>query len=268
MDKLRILDLFSGIGGFSLGLERTGGFETVAFCELIRWRVNLLKQRWPDVPVFRDIQKLNKRVLDDAGITNINVIAGGFPCPDISHAGPKAGIDGERSGLWKEQIRLIDELRPEIALVENVADLVTGDRGRWFLRVLRDFAEVGYDAWWDCIPAAAAGAPIIRDRVWIVAIPHEINGEAWLWTVAQRTWQILQRCNPESFSARIQAADHPSRGNNGHTSRLYRPRCEAIGDSLSPIIPEALGYGILEAEGLGVDSADAQAILDKTGGKL
>ncbi len=247
---LRVLDLFSNIGMFSFGLERTGGFETVAFCELIRWRVNLLKQRWPGVPVFRDIRKLNKAVLDNAGITDINVIAGGFPCPDLSHAGFKAGLDGERSGLWNEQLRLIDEIRPEIALVENVADLITGGGGLWFGQLLGGLASIRYDAWWDCIPAAAAGAPIIRDRAWIVAVPHEINGEAWLGTVAQRTWQILQRCDPESFSARIQAADHAVGGNNGHPARLYRPRCEAVGDSLSPIIPEALGYAILEAEGL------------------
>ena len=98
-------------------------------------------------------------------IEGIDLISGGFPCQDISQAGRGAGIKGERSGLWKEMLRIICEIRPRYVLVENVAALL----GRGLGTVLGDLAESGYDAEWDCIPASAVGAPHRRDRVWIVA---------------------------------------------------------------------------------------------------
>src|SRR5207248_2146889 len=105
----------------------------------------------------------------------VDVIVGGFPCQDLSEAGQRAGLDGERSGLWSEFARLIGELRPAFAIVENVADLLSGERGAWFGRVLRDLAEIGYNAEWHCIPAASVGAPHLRDRVWLVSYPDEIR---------------------------------------------------------------------------------------------
>lgn len=93
------------------------------------------------------------------------IITGGFPCQDISNAGKRAGIDGARSGLWSEYARIVRDVRPAYVLVENVAALL----GRGISRVLGDLAEIGYDAEWHCIPAAAVGAPHIRDRVFILA---------------------------------------------------------------------------------------------------
>ena len=109
--KLRVLDLFSGIGGFSLGLERAG-FETASFCEIEPYCREILKKRWPDVPVFEDVRMLNKAALKKRGISKINVICRGFPCQDISPAGKGEGIAGKRSGLWSEFARLIGELTP------------------------------------------------------------------------------------------------------------------------------------------------------------
>jgi DNA (cytosine-5)-methyltransferase 1 len=101
-----------------------------------------------------------------AGVPDdFNIWTGGFPCQDISNAGKRAGIDGERSGLWSEYIRLVRVLRPRYVLVENVAALL----GRGVDRVLGDLAACGYGAEWDCIPAAAFGAPHLRDRLFIVA---------------------------------------------------------------------------------------------------
>jgi DNA (cytosine-5)-methyltransferase 1 len=164
---LRVLDLFSGIGGFSLGLERTGGFETVAFCEINPFARKVLAKHWPTVPAYADVRTLTKDVLDADGIT-VDVICGGFPCQDISNAGAKAGIEGERSGLWSEIARLASELRPAFVIVENVAALL----GRGLDKVLGDLAEVRYDAEWHCIPASAVGAHHRRDRIWIVAYPQ------------------------------------------------------------------------------------------------
>jgi len=103
--------------------------------------------------------------------SRIDILTGGFPCQDISVAGKQAGIDGERSGLWSELARIIGEVRPRYAVLENVAALLSGDSGRWFQRVLGDLAEIGYDCEWHCIPASAVGAPHRRDRVWIIAYP-------------------------------------------------------------------------------------------------
>ena len=163
--QMRVLDLFSGIGGFSLGLERAG-FETVAFCEIDKKCHKVLNKHWPDVPIFEDVCTLTKELLDERGIT-VDVICGGFPCQDISLAGKGAGIEGERSGLWTEYARIISELRPKFVIVENVAALLS----RGLDRVLGDLAEIGYDAEWHCIPASAVGAPHRRDRIWIVAYP-------------------------------------------------------------------------------------------------
>jgi len=180
LKKLKTLDLFSGIGGFSLGLERTGGFETVAFCEIDKFCKKVLAKHWPNVRQYEDVKELTADTLARDGIA-VDVITGGFPCQDISVAGKRAGIsDGTRSGLWSEIVRLAGELRPKYIIVENVANLLSGPadkRGGWFGRVLGDLAEIGYDAEWHCIPASAVGAPHGRDRIWIVAYTNCWDGE-------------------------------------------------------------------------------------------
>jgi len=170
---LRVLDLFSGIGGFSLGLERTRGFETVAFCEIEPFCQRVLRKHWPGVPVYSDV-----RMLRGYMFPNVDVITGGFPCQDISTAGRQKGIEAKRSGLWTDLCRLIGEVRPRYAIVENVSNLLSGpseQRGGWFGKVLGDLAEVGYDAEWHCIQAADVGAPHLRDRIWIIAYPQYSN---------------------------------------------------------------------------------------------
>ena len=168
---LKLLDLFSGIGGFSLGLERTGGFETVAFCEIDSFCQKVLRKHWPHVRQYTDIKTLTAAQLTADGIT-VDVICGGFPCQNISTAGGGAGMgEGTRSGLWSEYARLIGELRPRYAIVENVSALL----GRGLDRVLGDLAQIGYNAEWHCIPASAVGAPHRRDRVWVVAYAKSIR---------------------------------------------------------------------------------------------
>ena len=162
--KLTVLDLFSGIGGFSLGLERTNGFKTIGFCEIEPYPRAVLAKHWPNVPCYTDVRTLTGIYAD--------VICGGFPCQDISVAGKGAGLSGERSGLWFEFHRLIKEVRPKYAIIENVSAL----RSRGLDEVLRSLTEIGYDAEWHCIPASAVGAPHRRDRVWIIAYPVSDRG--------------------------------------------------------------------------------------------
>lgn len=159
MAKLRVLDLFSGVGGFSLGLERTGGFKTVAFCEIDDAACRVLASHWPATPINRDVTSYEFREGE------ADVITAGFPCQDLSFAGAGAGLAGARSGLYRHVIRAIRVVRPVRAVLENVAALLSRGLGT----VLGDLAEVGYDAEWHCIPASAVGAPHRRDRIWIVA---------------------------------------------------------------------------------------------------
>src|SRR5690554_4992357 len=133
MAKLKVLDLFSGIGGISLGLERTGGFETVSFCAIDQHCRAGLEKCWPGVRQFEDVTTLR-----GSDVGTIDVICGGFPCADISVAGLGAGLDGARSGLWSEYRRRVGELRPAFVLVENVAGLL----GRGLGRVLGDLAAL------------------------------------------------------------------------------------------------------------------------------
>jgi DNA (cytosine-5)-methyltransferase 1 len=163
---LRTLDLFSGIGGFSLGLERTGGFETVAFCEIDPFCRRVLAKHWPDVPCFEDITKLTKKELDAIG--KIDVICGGFPCQPVSCAGKRQG-DKDKRWLWPEFYRIVCEVKPRWVLVENVPGLLSADSGRLFAGILRDLASSGYDAEWNIVSAASVGAPHLRKRVFVVA---------------------------------------------------------------------------------------------------
>jgi DNA (cytosine-5)-methyltransferase 1 len=158
---LTVGSLFSGIGGFDLGLERAG-MRVLWQCEADEFCRRVLARHWPDVPCGPDVRGVGRRT-----VAPVDLICGGFPCQDISVAGRGAGIDGERSGLWSEYARVVSELRPRYVVVENVPALL----GRGLGRVLGDLAALGYDAEWDCLPASAFGAPHRRDRIWIVAYP-------------------------------------------------------------------------------------------------
>jgi DNA (cytosine-5)-methyltransferase 1 len=264
---MRVLDLFSGIGGFSLGLERAG-MTTAAFCEIDPFCRRVLAKHWPKVPCYDDVQTLTADRLRADGIA-VDVICGGFPCQDISFAGAGAGLDGERSGLWREYARLIGELRPSHVIVENVAALL----GRGLDRVLGDLATLGYDAEWHCIPAAAVGAPHRRDRVWIIAADANGDGEhdgavdaemavapepvadangtglalgqgfgrdirEGLVEAAQRSHSTLGWWSVEPGMGRV--AD-------GVPSRMDRLR--ALGNAVVPQIPELIGRAIMSASG-------------------
>jgi site-specific DNA-cytosine methylase len=169
-----VLDLFSGIGGFSLGLERTGGFKTVAFCEIEPFPRKVLAKHWPEVPCYHDVRGLTAKRLAADGIA-VDVICGGFPCQDISLAGRGAGMAGERSGLWSEFARLIGELRPRYAIVENVSALLS----RGLADVLGDLASFGSELMQRNRYAALQELNIETVRRGIVVSEHFIGG-AWV----------------------------------------------------------------------------------------
>ena len=158
---LRLLDTFSGIGGFSYAAEQiVGGYKTVAFVERELFCQKILNKHWPKVPIYDDICTFNPAP------GSADVICGGFPCQDISLAGRQAGIkEGTRSGLFYELMRVVRLVRPKYIILENVSAILSNG----FDLVLGELAEAGFDAEWACIPASDVGACHKRDRWWLVA---------------------------------------------------------------------------------------------------
>lgn len=242
---LTVGSLFSGIGGLELGLERAGmrvcwQVEIDPFCQRV------LAKHWPHVTRHSDVREVGS-----ASLENVDVICGGFPCQDISSAGKRAGIDGERSGLWREFARIIREIRPRFVLMENVSALLARGMGD----VLGDLAACGYDAEWDCLPASVFGAPHRRDRIFVLAYPHSAgrdggarvfdgephqsrDGSPWHYTTARGN------------SGRIRVVPPPgiSRMDDGAASRVDRLR--AIGNAVCPQVAHWIGQRIVaHAEG-------------------
>lgn len=183
--------LFSGIGGMDLGLERAG-MDCAWQVEIDEFCRKVLTKHWPEVPKYNDVRECGKHNLKP-----VDLIAGGFPCQDVSSAGAKIGIDGDRSGLWREFARVISELRPRFVLVENVSGLLERGMGR----VIGDLAAIRYDAEWKTLPACLWGAPHCRERVWIIAYPQS-NG------LQRRVFQA----EAQRFLFKIQASQHWSSG--------------------------------------------------------
>jgi DNA (cytosine-5)-methyltransferase 1 len=166
---LRHLDLFSGIGGFALAARMVGGYETVAFCEIEPYCQAVLRKHWPGVPVHGDVRTFPGVPCD--------VLTGGFPCQDVSLAGKGAGIEGARSGLWKELCRLIGVCRPRGALIENSPAL----RTRGYDRIKGELGEIGYACEPFVVAAADVGADHLRKRAWLVAYPFglQLREQPW-----------------------------------------------------------------------------------------
>jgi DNA (cytosine-5)-methyltransferase 1 len=156
---VRVLDLFSGIGGFSIGLE-SAGMETVAFCEQNPFCQKILAQHWPTLPIHSDITELNG--YDYRG--TVELVCGGFPCQPFSVAGKQLGAEDDRA-LWPEMLRVIREVAPTWVIGENVSGIIPMELDN----VLSDLEGEGYTCWTFVLPACAVGAHHRRDRVWVVA---------------------------------------------------------------------------------------------------
>lgn len=239
MSKLKVLDLFSGIGGFSLGLERTGGFETVAFCEIDAFCRRVLAKHWPEVPCYEDVANT-----DFERVGPVDVVAAGFPCQDLSFAGLGAGLAGERSGLFWHILRTVRLVgRPKLVL-ENVAALL--DRGMG--AILGALAQIGYDAEWHCIPASAVGAPHGRDRIWIVADP--IGDEQPRQEPCVRPFGRMGRVEQSlAWDRDWQGALTEFRGLDNGLPRSVAST-DGYRNAVVPQVPELIGRAILESERL------------------
>lgn len=191
---MKVLDLFSGIGGFSLGLEACG-METVAFCEADENARKVLRKNWPSVPIFPDVKQLSKEVLDDAGLKDIRLICGGYPCQPFSVAGKRGGSEDDRH-LWPEMFRIIKEVRPDWVIGENVV----GHVSMGIDEVLTDLESEGYTATPFIIPACAVDAPHRRDRVWIIAHADSDSESKHSFNEEQGRRQLVGHATRERFT--------------------------------------------------------------------
>ena len=239
---MRVLDLFSGIGGFSLGLERAG-METVAFCEWDAKARQVLAKHWPEVPCYHDVKDLTKERLDQDGITDIRLICGGYPCQPFSTAGKRLGQEDDRH-LWPEVLRLVQEIRPAWVLCENVA----GHISMGLDSVLADLDGIGYDSQALVIPACAVDAPHRRDRVWIVAnaklygrykgIAGNSGSKA---TAGRKNRDIAYRLHKRAWAIEPNSR-RVAYGVPGRVDRLKQ-----LGNAVVPQVVEVIGRAIMEA---------------------
>jgi DNA (cytosine-5)-methyltransferase 1 len=198
---LKHLDLFSGIGGFSLGLETAGLVETVAFCDFDEYCQQVLKKNFPGVPVYNDVKELNHERLKADGIDTIDIITGGYPCQPFSVAGRKKGEQDSRH-VWPEMFRLIQELRPTWVIGENVG----GHIKLGLDTVLENLESEGYSARTFSISASSIGANHKRERVWIMAHSDEMQRQFLCRQESEQTQKTFEGIGERS-GAPISMAD-------------------------------------------------------------
>lgn len=237
---LTVGSLFSGIGGFDLGLERAG-MKVKWQSEIDPYASAVLKKHWPEVPNHGDVRSIRRDTVEA-----VDVICGGFPCQDISYAGYGHGLAGERSGLWCEFARVIGELVPRFVLVENVAALL--DRGMG--EVLGTLSDLGFDAEWSTVSACSLGAPHVRRRVFIVAYANGLDGRPRVRNPFARTERTIQAVNGfESartcYRARLANPSELYGGADGLPFGMDRNR--GIGNAIVPDIAEMIGRAIVRA---------------------
>lgn len=234
---MKVLDLFSGIGGFSLGLERAG-METVAFCEIDEFCQKVLRKHWPNVPIYNDVRTLNYE-------GPVDLICGGYPCQPFSNTGRRLGKEDERH-LWPAMCEQIRQHNPDWVICENVRGHVSDGLDD----VLMDLENLGYAWWTGIVPACAVGAYHNRERVWIVS---------------NNSGQRMERCIEEKilgietlpYGQISQPFQENEKRFDTHQSRLCRSlhglsygvdRVKAIGNAVVPQIPEIFGNIIMDIE--------------------
>jgi DNA (cytosine-5)-methyltransferase 1 len=229
---MRIGSLFSGIGGLELGLERSGLGATIWQVEIDPFARKVLAKHWPDVPRYEDVRLVGAHNLEP-----VDVICGGFPCQDVSSAGKKVGLDGAKSGLWTEFCRIIGEMLPRYAVVENVKS----GKNRWLCKVRQDLHLLGYDSTAIEISAASVGAPHRRDRVFVIANAYD-QGKP---TVSKYAETLELSNNADSVRNSWLPPPTLLRMDDGVSGGLDRLR--VLGNAVVPQCAEEIGKALLWA---------------------
>ena len=274
---MKVIDLFSGIGGFTLGLESTGGFQTIQFVENEIWCQKILAKNFPGISIAGDIREYEGQRAD--------VVVGGFPCQPFSVAGKRKGTRDDRH-LWPEMLRVIKESRPRWVIGENVRNLTTIQEGMVFEQVCTDLENEGYQVQSFIIPASAVNAPHQRYRVWIVAnsesnkqdgIPREAQSEydkrnSWVEFKRNSNRQSIKQTEQDVADSKISERDALQINREyGETSpqEVFRDRScihrqtswwsfepgvgrvahgISVGNAIVPQIAYQIGLAILQAE--------------------
>ena len=242
--SMQILDLFSGIGGASLGLN-WAGMRTLAFCEQDRFCRAILTRHWPGIPIYHDIRTVTATRLADDGLAQPDLIVGGFPCQDISLAGRGAGLAAPRSGLWSHMERLVAECRPRWVVAENVPGL----RLRGADQICTALEALRYTCWPLLVGAVHAGAPHKRQRVWLVARNNAPNPAR----PGLETRQPRPTPPPPGLPPERHRGWPPEPGIRRMADGLppgldRRPRIHALGNAILPANAAMLGRAILNAD--------------------
>jgi DNA (cytosine-5)-methyltransferase 1 len=255
---MKVLDLFSGIGGFSLGLE-AAGMTTVAFCERDPYCRQILARHWPSVPIHEDITELDAH----GYYGSVDVVCGGFPCQPFSVAGKQRGAEDDRA-LWPEMLRVIQQVAPSYVIGENVTGIISMELDN----VLSDLEGAGYTTETFVLPACAVDAQHRRDRVWVLAYanrksePDGSVNEQRLVADADRsqTQRWSDTRNAESVGTR--SNEQPQRRANNREPAIWRPepsicrvldgvpnrthRLRALGNAVVPQLVQAIGELVIE----------------------
>jgi len=235
---VKVLDVCSGIGGFSLGLH-AAGMETAAFCEIEDYPRKVLAHRFPGKDIYNDIRDITAdRLVRDGN--EFDIICGGIPCQPHSFSGDRKASEDSRD-LWGAYFNIVSENRPKWAIVENVRGFLSSENGRYFGRVLRDLASIGYDAEWFDLPAGAVGAPHLRPRMWLVAYPNETQFKGR--GISERVQQEYANASHSCWGK-----DKPGveRASNGIPSQMDRLGC--LGNAVVPGVVEIIGRAIMGVE--------------------
>ena len=263
MTKLKVLDLFSGLGGISYGLEQTGGFETVAFCDVDETCRKVIRKHWKNAAIYSDVKIVKAesicRIVEDSYYRlkeNVDLICGGYPCTGHSVAGKKEGLENEASGLWGEYERIIGEIKPKYVIIENSHNL----RSTGLVEVLKALDARGYNAEWQIISGYGTGAPHQRERIYIVAwrrhLPYPNPFRSWATyskkEKSKQEWWSERRFERDAVFGEIpEAQPRVLRDFDGLPKGLQRDLAERIkqlGNSVIPQISKNIGEALLQAE--------------------
>lgn len=237
---MKVLDLFSGIGGFSLGLERAG-METVAFCEFDKKAQLVLKKHWPDVPIFDDVRELDGKQFEGQ---TIDLICGGFPCQPFSVAGKRKGKEDDRN-LWPEYFRLIQEIKPRWVIGENVVNFAN----MGIETLYSNLESINYDVQTLDISADSVGLPTLERHLWIIATPHSIRCKRGISQkvpdITPQSWEFPRndKGNFERWAVSQSRVCGMGKRFPGGVDRLKQ-----LGNAVVPQVVEVIGRAIMGIE--------------------
>ena len=268
MNKLKLLDLFSGIGGFSYGLEQTGGFETIGFCEKDAFCQKVLKKHWNNIPIYDDIKNLDARKI------KADIVTFGIPCQPFSVAGKRKGSSDER-WLWTETLRVVAETKCRWCILENVDGIINIEEGQVLQQVLKDLEEKNFESRCFVLPASGFGAPHQRKRIFVIGY-NATNSNGWMRGRRRTIEQSGENGQRRIYSSKEEQARNDIRSKtigcdaiSGETKSWWKTQSElcrvpngisyeldkdqtnrikSLGNSIVPEIVKELGLAILAAE--------------------